>query len=100
ELKGWFIDVQYHELVADPLAVVHQIYQRLDKRLTKMAAARMQCLASKRSRYKGHHGGRTLEHLGKDGPALTRRFEGYCSRFGIPASTASGGKPVMPVEQQ
>jgi hypothetical protein len=84
ELKGWFIDVKYHELVADPLAVVHQIYQRLDKPLTKMVAARMQCLALRRSRYKGHHGGRTLEHLGMDGPTLTRRFDGYCSRFGIP----------------
>jgi hypothetical protein len=84
ELKGWFIDVKYHELVADPLTVVRQIYQRLDKRLTKMAAARMQRLASRRSRYKGRHGSRTLENLGMDEPTLTQRFEGYCSRFGIP----------------
>ena len=84
KLDGRFIDIKYHELVADPLTVVREIYQRLDKRLTKMAAAGMQSLASKRSRYKGCHGSRTLENLGMDGPCLTRRFEGYCSRFGIP----------------
>jgi len=84
KLDGRFIDIKYHELVADPLTVVREIYQRLDKRLTKMAAARMQSLASKRSRYKGRYGSRTLENLGMDGPCLTRRFEGYCSRFGIP----------------
>ena len=84
KLDGRFIDIKYHELVADPLTVVREIYQRLDKRLTKMAAAGMQSLASKRSRYKGRHGSRTLENLGMDGPTLTQRFEGYCSRFGIP----------------
>ena len=84
KLDGRFIDIKYHELVADPLTVVREIYQRLDKRLTKMAAAGMRSLASKRSRYKGCYGSRTLENLGMDGPCLTRLFEGYCSRFGIP----------------
>jgi hypothetical protein len=81
KLDGWSIDIKYHELVADPLTVVREIYQRLDKRLTKMAAARMQSLASKRSRYKGRYGSRTLEHLGMDGPSLTRRFEGLLFPF-------------------
>jgi LPS sulfotransferase NodH len=84
ELSGRFIDIKYHELVADPLTVVGQIYKRLDKPLTKMAASRMQGLASRRSRYKGRHGSRTLENLEMDGSTLTRRFESYCSRFGIP----------------
>jgi hypothetical protein len=37
ELEGQFIDVKYHELVVDPLAIVRQIYQRLDKRLSEPA---------------------------------------------------------------
>jgi hypothetical protein len=66
ELDGRFIDIEYHDLVADPLTVVGQIYKRLDKRLTKMAAAMMQGLASRRSRYKEGRGRGTLGNLEMD----------------------------------
>jgi hypothetical protein len=50
-VAGRFIDVTYRELVSDPLAVV-RLYERLEIRLTDLAAERMRRLASARSRYK------------------------------------------------
>ena len=84
ELAGRFIDVKYGELVSDPLAVVRRIYQQLDIRLTELAAERMQRLAWTRSRYRARHASPTLADLGLDGLSEARRFEPYCSRFGVP----------------
>jgi hypothetical protein len=83
ELATRFIDVMYRELVSDPLAIVRQIYQQFDIRLTEAAAEQMQRMASNRSRYRGHNGSPTLAEVGLDGPTETRRFQSYCSRFGI-----------------
>ena len=79
-----FIDVTYRELVSDPLAVVRRIYERLDIRLSEVAAERMQRLASARSQYKkGRHDRTAMADLGLDCAAENPRFEEYCSRFGI-----------------
>ena len=83
ELAMRFIDVTYPELVSDPLAIVRQIYQQFDIRLTAAAAERMQRMASNRSRYRRHNGSPTLAEVGLDGPTEIRRFQSYCSRFGI-----------------
>jgi hypothetical protein len=88
ELAGRFIDVKYGELVTDPLAVVRRIYQHCDTRLTEVAAERMRRLAGNRSRYRGRQASPTLADLGLDEPAETRRFEAYCSRFGIPCQNS------------
>jgi hypothetical protein len=81
-----FIDVSYRELVSDPLAVVRRIYERLDIRLAEAAAERMRCLASTRSRYEKRRidNSPTLADSGLYTAAEMRRFEGYCSRFGVP----------------
>ena len=84
ELVGRFIDVQYRELVSDPLAVVRRIYQQLDLRLTNTTAERMQQLAWNRSRYKRIPASLISGDQGIDRPVADRRFETYCSRFGIP----------------
>jgi len=83
ELAGQFIDVNYRELVSDPLAVVRRIYQKLDMRMTEVATERMQRVALSRSRYRRSKHSPTLADLKLDAPADTRRFESYCSRFGI-----------------
>jgi hypothetical protein len=84
DVAGQFIDVTYRELVSDPLAVVRRIYERLDIRLTEVAAERMQRLASARSRYeKGRRERPPLADVGLDGAAETPRFKEYCSRFGL-----------------
>lgn len=84
DVAGRFIDVKYSELVPDPLAVIRRIYKRLDIRLTAAAAQRMQRLALNRSRYERRGTSSTSADLGIDCSAETQRFEGYCSRFGIP----------------
>jgi Sulfotransferase family len=86
ELAGRFIDVNYSELVSTPLTVIHRIYQRLEIPLTEAAAGRMRHLAANRSRYRRRHAGPKLADAALDAGAETRRFERYCSRFGIPCS--------------
>jgi LPS sulfotransferase NodH len=84
QLAERFIDVNYRELVSDPLAVVRRIYQQLDIQLTKLVTERIQCMALNRSRYRRRDDSSSLADLELDGAADTHRFEGYCSRFGIP----------------
>jgi hypothetical protein len=83
ELAHRFIDVRYTELVADPLAIVRQIYDQLQIHLSDRAAERMGRLAASRSRYPKRFGSPTLAQLGLDVLAEARRFERYCFRFGI-----------------
>jgi Sulfotransferase family len=78
-----FVDVKYRELTSNPLAVVHQVYERLGIRLTETAAERIQSLASRRSSYQKPGARLTLADFGLDAAAETRRFERYCHRFGI-----------------
>jgi hypothetical protein len=83
KLAGRFIDVNYDELVSDPLSVLRRIYQRLNMPLTEVAAERMQRLASMRSPYRGRRANPSLAELGLDESVEKRRFEAYCSRFDI-----------------
>ncbi len=89
ELNERFIDVKYHELVSDPLAVIGQIYRRLNKQLMERSVERIQLLASRRSRYKGHRTGPVLTDFPLDGAFDQHRLEAYCSRFGIAFPQAS-----------
>lgn len=82
-----FIDVHYHDLVQDPLAVVRRIYAHFGLPLSEMAQARM-------SRYladnpKDKHGAHqySLEAFGLDADALSRCFKAYREHFGIPSES-------------
>jgi hypothetical protein len=66
ELAERFIDVDYRELTADPLAVVSRIYGRCDLILTPEAAGRIRRLASRRSRYRGRRAMPSLADIGLD----------------------------------
>ena len=83
ELAGRFADVKYSELVSNPLAVVRRIYQQFEIPLTEVAARRMGELAANRSRYRRHHAIRSLADWGLDLEVEARRFQRYCSHFGI-----------------
>lgn len=90
QLAGRFIDVNYRELVSDPLAVVRRIYQQLDIQLTKVVTERIQCMALNRSRYRRRDDSPTLADLGLDGAADTGvTFSGSCresllrAKFGL-----------------
>ena len=78
-----FIDVTYGELIADPLAVVRRIYDRLEFRLSEAAASRIRRLALSRSRYRRRNGRSESTDSVLDHPVDASRFEDYCSRFGV-----------------
>jgi len=66
ELAERFVDVNYRELTADPLAVINRIYGRCDLTLTSEAAGRSRRLASRRSRYRGRRSIPGLADIGLD----------------------------------
>jgi len=72
DLAGRFVDVNYGELTADPLAVINRIYGRLDLILTPEAERRIRELASRRSRYRGRRSVPHLADIGLDEPTLAR----------------------------
>jgi len=82
EIANRFIDLNYSELTADPLAAVQRVYRQLDIVLTEQAAERMRQLISQRSRYRKHNP--TLTEFGVDVLREARRFSQYCFRFGVP----------------
>jgi hypothetical protein len=87
ELRDRFIDVNYSELVAAPLKVVHRISSRFGIPLSTTANASIEQLARSRSPYKGRRTAQALE------PGLSLRsqlslFKEYCHRFGIPSGLA------------
>jgi hypothetical protein len=80
EFAGRFIDVQYDDLVSDPLEVVRQIYQRLHRHLAAPASEKIQRLAARRSRYKGRHTSPNLSDLGIDEVFESQRLADWCSQ--------------------
>jgi hypothetical protein len=84
ELADRFVDVTYSELVEDPLGVVRRIYGGIGLPLSEAALGRMRQLVAARSRYQGRRSATTLGDLGEPVRGEARRFEQYCSRFGLP----------------
>jgi hypothetical protein len=66
ELAERFVDVNYGELTADPLAVIDRIYGRLDLSLTAEAEGRIRQLTLRRSRYRGFRSIPNLADIGLD----------------------------------
>ena len=82
ELAGRFLDLNYTELISDPMAAVRRIYQHMDRPLTQPAVQRMQQLVAARSRYRWQKN-QPRPDRGLDASEVMRRFENYCLRFGI-----------------
>src|SRR5262249_47913363 len=82
ELADRFFDLNYSELVADPLASVRRIYERFNIPLSEAVVERMRQFVSTRTRYHRPHNP-TLRDLGLDPREETTRFRNYCFRFGI-----------------
>jgi len=87
ELAGRFLDLNYSDLVSDPLAAVGRIYRHLDCPLTETAVERMRGFMAKCSRYRRRRDP-SLADLGLDATTEMQRFQNYCARFGIPARSA------------
>ncbi|MGH7978426.1 MAG: sulfotransferase family protein [Limisphaerales bacterium] len=87
ELAHRFLDLNYSEIVSDPLGTVRRIYEHLDCPLMEPALEQMRHFMATRSRYQRRRNP-TLADLGLDVVKETRRFQNYCRRFGIPMQPA------------
>lgn len=83
ELAHRFVDVNYPELVADPIAAVRRIYEQLDTPITEAVAEAMQRLAVSRSRYRGRRASAEASGWNLKSSPEAGVFERYCSRFGL-----------------
>src|SRR5579862_4940606 len=88
ELANRFVDVNYSDLVADPLNVVRRIYRQFKMPLSDGAIERMSRLAEGRSAYKGRRSAPTLGEVGLNPSAQVKMFSEYCRRFGLPSGSA------------
>jgi hypothetical protein len=78
-----FLDIDYRELAADPLATVGRIYDFFAMPLTPDAETRMRRFLAENP--KGKHGEHryTLAQFGIDGEREAIRFQPYRERFGV-----------------
>src|SRR5262245_57791010 len=78
-----FVDLHYQDLLRDPMAAIHHIYDRFDMALSHEAETAMQRFLADHP--KDRHGSHrySLGAFGLDAVDLGRRFESYCERFGI-----------------
>jgi LPS sulfotransferase NodH len=91
ELASRFLDVHYHELASNPMAMVRRIYEHLETPLTRVASERMRKLAASRTRYRRRQRNPSLADLGINPSLETKRFERYCARFSIDCQLAEIG---------
>jgi hypothetical protein len=91
ELADRFLDVNYEEVVSNPVGTLRRVYWQLDFPLADAALTRIQHLAGKRARYGGSRRETTLADLGLDSEAEARRFADYCARFGVRPVWKRGG---------
>ena len=77
------IDVQYRELVADPIGTVRTIYGCFDLELTDEAEKRMRSFLSTHRKDKHGRHQYSLEEFGLDPREEISRYESYAQRFGL-----------------
>jgi hypothetical protein len=84
-----FLDVNYRELVADPLGLIRRLYTHFDLPFSDEAARRMRRHLANYPKDKHGAHAYSLAALGLDHGELAHRFKGYCEHFGIgPEATA------------
>jgi Sulfotransferase family len=86
-LRQQLFDVQYLELVRNPMAMVRRIYEHFDLELTPAAATAMQRFLAENPQNKGGVHRYTLEAFGLNPEEERRRFQAYVDCFGIETET-------------
>jgi hypothetical protein len=83
-----FVDIRYQDLLADPLACVRRIYEKVGRPLTPDAEAAMS--AHKADQVQGKHGSHTysLAEFGLDRSPIDERLADYWDRVDIPRENA------------
>ena len=79
-----FLDLQYHDLVRDPLGTVRNIYNRFELVLSAEAEERMQAFLAKERKSKSSHR-YTPEDFGLTPQLIRHHFQAYIDAFDIPA---------------
>ena len=85
---GIFLDIQYNDIMADPLGTVRHIYDSLHYQWTETFARRLQKWLPENP--KGKHGVQrySLEEYGLSAREIDRHFAGYREYYSIPAEGA------------
>jgi hypothetical protein len=81
-----FMDVQFEEVLADPVAVVHRAYERFEIPWSAEVEGRMRTFVANNPRDK--HGAHQydVEDFGISMEQIRERFAGYCSAYDISPS--------------
>lgn len=84
-----FVDVQFRDLMADPIAAVQRIYSVAERELTPAAEAAMRAYLAANPR--GKHGAHSyrLEDFGLDSDERRAALRSYQERFAVPTETAT-----------
>ena len=79
-----FMDIQFEEVVADPVAVLARAYEHFDIRWSADAERRMRSFLASNPR--GKHGAHRYEaeDFGMTPREIRERFAGYCSEYHVP----------------
>ena len=79
-----FMDVQFEEVVADPVAALGRAYERFDIPWSADIEGRMRAFLADNPR--GKHGAHRyeIEDFGMTLDQIRERFEGYCTAYEIP----------------
>lgn len=78
-----FFDLQFEELMQDPLGCVHRIYEHFGYELSAEMETRMQRLMKENPRHKHGVHRYDLTQFGLQADAIRREFAPYCERFQI-----------------
>ena len=79
-----FIDVQFEEIVVDPVAAVARIYDRFAIPWSETIEAKMRAFLADNPRGKFGPHRYTLEDFGLDRGSTRERFETYCRTYDVP----------------
>jgi hypothetical protein len=82
-----FFDVDYSDLVGDPIAVVRRIYRRLETELSSSAELRMREFLKSHSPARHGRHSYSLAEFGMNPLNLSERFSSYRARFKLPDIT-------------
>jgi len=89
ELEKRFLDVNYSDLVSDPLAAVRRIYRAFELPISDPMILAVKKLARRRSAYKWRRAVSKIE-MGFRASSQVKPFADYCRRFGIPSDAQRG----------
>jgi hypothetical protein len=85
-----FIDVQFQEILKDPMTVVRRIYRHFEMPLTDEAKRRMTAFIASNPRDKHGTHRYNAAMFGLDADRIRRDFAGYYQRFDVPLARTEG----------